>query len=374
MALRRDGYAGAILIVGAERHPPYERPPLSKSQLLGELPLERTHFRHSAAYKSAGIELSLGCSVEQIDLASSSAVLDDGRAIPFSQCILATGALARSLPVPGGDLGGVFVLRTLDHCERLRTALASGRRVVIAGGGYLGLEVAASARKLGAEVTLVEAASRLLVRSASQMMAGALLERQRAAGVKIVLEETITGVTGERAVESVILSSGRGVEADVLIVAIGAAPQTMLAERAAITCSNGVVVDEFCRTSTAGIYAIGDCASRFEPRYGRHLRFESVQSATYQARCASASIMGKPLPTARPPYFWSEQFDAKVQIAGFADPARPCDDAFVGDHRSFAVYRMQDGVLAAVETLNRPQDFVRAQTIIGTAGVALPAA
>lgn len=373
MALRRDGHAGPILLLGREGRPPYERPPLSKKFLLGETPSDRLMFRDAQAYAAQGVELLLGTMVEAIDADAATVTLGDGRVLAYGHCILATGASARRLPVPGGDLPGTFLLRTLDEAADLRSALRPGLRLVVAGGGYLGLEAAASAARLGARVSVVEACPALLQRSASAITAEALGARHRAAGVALILDRRIERVEGDGRVERVVLSDGTTLDADLLLVAIGAAPETGFAERAGIACRNGILVDEFCRTSAGGVYAIGDCANHLNPRFGRHLRLEAVQSATYQARCASAAITGKRLPPARIPYFWSEQFDAKLQIAGCVDPNGPLEDVLVGDPASaFAVYRIQEGELRAVEAVNRPQDFVRAQTMIGRRDFALP--
>lgn len=370
MSLRRDGYTGVIQLVGNETYPPYERPPLSKKALLGELPVERLILRDREAYAAAAIELLLEQSAASIDLSSSSVVLRSGRHLPFSHCILATGASAREVRVPGAELPGVSVLRGVDDLAALRARIELGTRIVVAGGGYLGLEVAASASRLGAVVAIVEAGPAILQRSASRITAQALVARHRAAGVRIITGGSIECIEGRGCVERVILSSGQQIPADLVLVAIGAAPETRLAQEIGIACDNGILVDEACRTSLQNVFAIGDCANHFNTRYGRHLRFESVQSATYQARCASAAIARKKQPQPRIPYFWSEQFDAKLQIAGFVDSSVPVEDVLIGNlEQDFAVYRFQGGVLVAVESVNRPQDFVRAQTLIGRGDV-----
>lgn len=375
MSLRRDGFTGKICLVGKEPYPPYERPPLSKKALIGELPFDRLILRNAEAYAAAGIELILNQAVASVDPSSSSVVLQDGRRIPFSYCILATGASARRMKIPGSELPGVLVLRGIDDTTALQSKIKSGLRVVVAGGGYLGLEAAASARKLGAAVTVVESGKAILQRSTSSISAHALLARHQAANVNIISGESIERIDGAESVEQVLLSSGSTVPADLVLIAIGAVPEIQLAQDIGIICDNGIVVDESCRTSISNIFAIGDCANHFNTRYGRHLRFESVQSATFQARCSSAAIVGKKQPPPRIPYFWSEQFDAKLQIAGFVDPSAPVVDILAGDPSTdFAVYRFQEGVLAAVETVNRPRDFVLAQTLIGRSDVQVPVA
>ncbi|CAH1696687.1 putative Chloroacetanilide N-alkylformylase, ferredoxin reductase component [Hyphomicrobiales bacterium] len=375
MSLRRDGFNGKICLIGKEAYPPYERPPLSKKALIGELPFDRLILRTAEAYAAAGIKLILDQAVASIDPSSSSVVLQDARRMPFSHCILATGASARRMRIPGAELPGVLVLRGIDDTTALQSKIKSGLRVVVAGGGYLGLEAAASASKLGAAVTVIEAGKAILQRSTSTISAHALLARHQAASVNIITGESIERIDGVESAEQVLLSSGRTIPADLVLIAIGAIPETQLAQDIGIICDNGIVVDESCRTNIPNIFAIGDCANHFNTRYGRHLRFESVQSATFQARCASAAIVGKKQPPPRIPYFWSEQFDAKLQIAGFVDPSVPVVDILAGDPASdFAVYRFQEGILAAVETVNRPRDFVLAQTLIGRSDVQVPVA
>ncbi|WP_159349108.1 NAD(P)/FAD-dependent oxidoreductase [Roseomonas harenae] len=375
LALRQGGFPGPVHLFGREAVSPYERPPLSKGFLLGTILEERLIFRSAAAYEAAGIRLVLGREVSQLDPANRRVVLNDGVAVDYAACILATGAEPRPLPVPGGGLPGILLLRSLEHARQLRAAIVPGLPVVVVGGGYLGLEVAASARKLGAEVTIIEAQPALLHRSASAITAEALASRHRAAGVRLLLGRQVARIEGSVRADGVTLAHGAFLPASLVLACIGAKPEVALAQAAGLACDDGIRVDAACRTAFPDLYAIGDCARQDDPRFGRPVRLESVQSATWQARCAAAAILGKALPTPRPAYFWSEQHDAKLQIAGLADPRMPCDDTLVGDPTgAFAVYRVQDGVLRTVEAVNRPRDFVRAHSLIGQRAVELPAA
>lgn len=372
MALRRDGHEGEIVLVGNEGHPPYDRPPLSKKALIEGSAADRLYLRAASAYAQASVDLRLGAPVVALDPEAREVRMVDGGTIRFDRCVLATGAAPRIPPIPGIGLPGVFVLRDLDDMTALRAAAGNARNAVILGGGYLGLELAASLRRLGLAVMVVEAAGSLLARSASTLCASALLARHEMAGTRVLTGARVSAVRGATAVEGLELSDGRFVSADLVVCAIGARPRIELAEAAGIACDNGILTGETCETGLPGIYAIGDCANWLSPTLGRRRRLESIQAATFQARIVSAAICGKPVPAERIPYFWSEQFDDKLQIAGVVDPAAPCRDEVVGDlDGDFAVYRFQRDTLAAVEALNRPRDFVLAQRLIGKPGISM---
>jgi 3-phenylpropionate/trans-cinnamate dioxygenase ferredoxin reductase subunit len=371
--LRQGGFTSPIRVFGRECFPPYERPPLSKKFLAGDIAPERVFLRNRDVYEKIGVELSTDTTVTSIDTASKQLRLGDGACISFDTCVLATGCDARRPPIPGIDLNGVFVLRTIDDALNLRDVLRTKKRLVIAGGGYLGLEVASSARMAGLDVVLIEGAPSLMQRSISPQ-ASAIIERKHGAeGTRLLLETTLTGIYGETEVEAVTTSHGERIETQSVLVSIGGSPAIELAQACGIRCDNGILVDERCRTSAAHIYAIGDCANQFHPLYGRHVRFEAVNSALFHARSAAADILGKPLPPAKPPTFWSEQCGSMLQIVGVPSPQEAGKDELVGDDKAFAVYRFQNGELVAVEALNRPKDFVRAHALIGRRDVTLPA-
>jgi len=375
ITLRQLKFTGAIRLIGREALAPYERPPLSKGFLSSEVASERLCFRTPEAYARADIELMLRCQVRALAPAGRRVVLDDGRAFPYDACILATGSSARRLNLPGAGLENIFVLRTIEDAQNLRRGLAPGCRLAVIGGGYLGLEAAASASKLGASVTVIEAQPSLLSRSASPLTAKALGQRHRRAGVEILLGETVKGFTGGRSVEAVMLASGAVIPADLVLVAAGGVAEAALARDAGLDCVDGILTDLDGRTSAEGVYAVGDCASSVQYAGGSHQRLESVQCAVQQARRAAAAILGLPRPALKVPYFWSEQFGLKLQIAGLVEPGLVTRDEVVGDlDGDFAVYRFHEDVLVAVEAFNRPRDFIQAQPRIGMRGVALPAA
>lgn len=370
--LRQQGFGDPILVFGRETFPPYDRPPLSKIFLSQNADPERLLLRNREAYKQSGVELFTGCTVDEIDPGANAIRLSDGKTIDFDSCVLATGADARLPDIPGLALEGVHVLRTIQDAARLRSIMKEGARLVVIGGGYLGLEVASSARACGVGVVVVEGASALMQRSISPMSAAMLERRHQAAGTRILLNMSVRSIDGETRVRSVTTSDGEVLEADAVLFAIGASPAVELAKRSGLRCDNGIVVDARCRTDASDVYAIGDCANQLHPAYGRHLRLEAISSALFHARSAAADLTGKPLPAPKPPSFWSEQCDLMLQVVGVPRPGMACEDVWRGDDSAFAVYRFQEGELVAVETANRPRDFVRAHALLGKRDVELP--
>lgn len=366
LTLRQLGYDGPVTVFGAEDLPPYSRPPLSKDFLTGALPIERMLLRTASAYLRANITIRLGEAVVALDPAAKTVTAASGDVFAYGACVLATGSSARRLPVSGEDLGGVLALRERGDADRLRELLKPGARIVIAGAGYLGLEIAASARNLGAEVTVIEAAARLLGRSTSFLTAGALAARHRREGVDLLLGCQISALEGEGTVREVVMADGRRIAADVVIASIGAVPAVDIARKAGIICGVGVLADIDCRTSAPDVYAIGDCAEWDMGDGCGPLRLESVQMASQGARTAAAAIVGAARPKPKLPYFWSQQYDLKLQIAGFVTAGVETEDALVGDAEgAFAVMRKRDGVLVSVEAVNMPAKYIEAQRLIG---------
>lgn len=359
--LRQYGYAGPVRIVGEEPLPPYQRPPLSKAWLKGEADSDSLLLRPREAWADLGVDLQTGTTVAAIDLEARKATLASGADLPFSALILATGATARTVPLPGADHSSVLRLRTATDADRIRAALGPDRRVVIIGGGYVGLEVAASARALGAEATIIEREPRLLARVASPELAAAFDRRHRAEGVEIVCAARPVEVLDGR---SVALDDGRLIEGDAVLVGVGAAPCDALARAAGLACADGVIVDERSRASASGVWAIGDCAFRPSPLFGLHMRIESVPSALEQARQAAADIAGAPQPQPEVPWFWSDQYDLKLQIAGIAvDPDQRIVRGDPGSDR-FSVWSLRQGRVLAVEAVGAPADFMGGKQLI----------
>ena len=356
VALRQKGFAGRIQLVGDEPHLPYQRPPLSKAFLVEDVPLDRLHLRPESYY-GPDTELLLGRRVDSVDASARSALLDDGRALPYGTLVLATGGRPRRLEVPGHELAGIHHFRTIADAEAVRAALAPGARLAVVGGGYVGLEVAAAARKRGATVHLFEVAPRLLSRVASPVVAAFFLGRHRAAGVDIRLGASAVGFAGKGRVSRVRLADGSEVEVDAVVVGIGIAANVELGAACGCAVDNGLVVGRDARTNVDGILAIGDCTAQWSEHLGRHLRLESVPNANAQAEAAAATILGA-APAATPvPWFWSEQYDAMLQMVGVA---REGDESVVrGDPVAgpFTEFYLSEGRLVAAACINRAPDF-----------------
>lgn len=314
--LRSAGYTGALTLIGEEHVPPYQRPPLSKAYLKGEMALERLFLRPESWYRDNAIELRLDTRADAIDIADK-VVVAGGKEIEYNELVLATGSVPRRLPPgAGGDLPGVHVVRTVSDVDRMAPEMAQARRVVVIGGGYIGLEAAAVAASLERRVTIVEAGLRVLGRVAAPETAAAIRELHRSHGVDILEETGVEAVVGEGRATGVRLAGGRQIEADLVIVGIGISPATALAEAAGIEVENGIKVDARGRTSAPHVWAAGDCTSL--PYRGKRIRLESVQNAIDQAECVADNILGAEREYDPVPWFWSDQYDLKLQIAGLA--------------------------------------------------------
>jgi 3-phenylpropionate/trans-cinnamate dioxygenase ferredoxin reductase component len=365
-SLREEGFDGAIALLSAEAHLPYQRPPLSKAFLKGNVELDGLPLRAGQFYRDNRIDLLLGEAAARIDRNASRLELDSGRRLAYGHLVLATGARQRPLEVPGVDLDGVLVLRDLTDARALRERLGTARRIVVIGAGFIGLEIAATAASLGREVTVVEVAPRPLGRALSAAASAFFLEAHEAFGAQFRLGVGVAALHGrDGAVNAVELSDGAMLPADLAIVGIGVLPEDALAREAGLACENGVVVNALLETSDPSISAVGDCAVFPSALLGFAVRLESVQNAVDQARCLARRLVGRPEAYAALPWFWSDQGDLKLQIAGLS---HGCDQWVVrGDPlaRSFAVFGFRGEELAAVETVNRPGDHMAARRIIG---------
>ncbi len=313
--LRALGHDGAVTLIGEEPAPPYQRPPLSKAYLLGEMPQERLWLRPPGFWAENGVDLRLGQPVAALDRAAQTVTLADGETLPYDRLALTTGSAARRLPAAlGGDLPGVYTVRTLADVDAMRAEFRPGARAVVIGGGYIGLEAAAVARKFGVEVTLIEAAPRILQRVAAPETSAHIAALHRARGVTILEGTRLDRLTGSARVAGVRLEDGRELPADFVITGIGITPGTALAQAAGLTLDNGIATDEMARTSDPAIWAAGDCASF--PWQGGRIRLESVGNAIDQAEAAAANMLGAGQPYMAKPWFWSDQYDLKLQIAG----------------------------------------------------------
>jgi 3-phenylpropionate/trans-cinnamate dioxygenase ferredoxin reductase component len=369
-SLRQQGWQGDITLVGEEPVLPYQRPPLSKAYLAGRMSAEQMLIKNAAAYEKAGVKLRLGVRAERIDRAQQQVHLATGEVLCYSALALTLGARVRELPVPGADLGGVFYLRTLADLDRIKAhaALIGCRRAVMVGGGYIGLETAAGLRQLGLSVTLLEAMPRLLQRVTSAEVSAFYRRVHTEEGVDIRCGKSVQRILGEAAVTAVRCEDGETFAADLVIVGIGVLPNVELAAAAGLDVGNGIRVNAFAQTSDPLIVAAGDCTEFFSEAHGLTLRLESVPHAMAQASCAAATLCGKPVRYQAQPWFWSDQYDLKLQMAGLSqghDQALVRGDSRLG--RSFSVYYLAGGRLQAVDCINRPKDFMLGKKLIAAA-------
>jgi len=364
--LRQLGFEGSIVLIGDEPIPPYERPPLSKAWLKGEASAESLALRPAEFYGTQKIDLRLNTVVTGIDRAAKIVSLGTGETVAYDRLILALGARARRLPIPGIELDGVLELRTAADADKLKAALGPGKRLAVVGGGYVGLEAAASARGLGAEATIIERESRVLARVACQQLSDFFEAYHRAQGVTIEVSAGVDGLEGANGrVTGVRLTDGRLVPCDAALIGVGAVPNEEIARDAGLTCDGGIVVDLSARTSDPSIFAIGDCTKRPLPLYDRTMRLESVPNALEQAKQAAAAIYGRPPLPPEVPWFWSDQYDLRLQIAGI--PFDATQIVVRGDIEAgkFALFHLaEDGLVRAVEAVNASTEFMGGRRIV----------
>ena len=363
--LRQRAWDGEIRLIGEEPWLPYHRPPLSKTFLAQSQSPNDILIRPQASYAKADIATELSSRVTRIDTENRQVYLEDGSALDFDALVLATGARARALPIPGSELDGVHQLRNAEDVLAIRRRVASGRDAVIVGGGYIGLETAASLRQAGMNVTILEAQSRVLQRVTSAEISAFYQRVHREEGVRILSDARITEIQGKGSVQAVCLNGQPALPADLVIVGVGVTPETSLAEAAGLDVDDGIVVNEFGETSAPGIYAVGDCTRHYNPIYKRWLRLECIQNATDQAKTVAAALTGNPAPYSALPWFWSDQYDMKLQIAGLSQGA---DNIVlrgeVARGRSFSAFYFKGARLLACDAVNRPIDFSVSKKII----------
>jgi 3-phenylpropionate/trans-cinnamate dioxygenase ferredoxin reductase subunit len=351
-SLRQGGFTEAITMVADEPFPPYQRPPLSKKFLTERGKPESLYLRPEMFWRDQNVALVPDVAATSINVQARTVALADGRALAYGTLVLATGTCARRLPVAGIDLAGVFSLRSIGDVQRLRPALDAVSRVVIVGGGYIGLEVAAVMRTEGREAIVLEAEDRVLKRVTAPEVSSFFDQFHRARGVDIRLGTRLAGIVGEQRVSALRLADGTEIATDVVLLATGAQPNVELARDAGLACEDGIAVDEIARTSAPDIYAIGDCTRFPSRRYGRKLRLESVQNAIDQGKTAAAAILDKAQPYDPVPWFWSDQYEIKLQIAGMLDGYD--DVEIVGDPAAakFSAEYRKNGRLIAVDAIN----------------------
>jgi 3-phenylpropionate/trans-cinnamate dioxygenase ferredoxin reductase subunit len=362
--LRREGFAGRLILVSDEAELPYQRPPLSKKYLTGEMPADRLVFRHRTFYEQHNVELKLGAHAVRVDRKTRNVQLSNGEAVSYDRLLLCLGAVARRLTCPGADLAGIHYLRKIGDADAIRESLKQGARVVIVGGGYIGLETAATARAMGCPVTVLEMADRVMNRVVASNVSEYFEREHRSHGVKILCNSRVARLEGGARVERVICADDSSYPADVLIVGVGAIANSQLAGDAGLDCDNGIVVDGGCRTSDPEIFAAGDCSNYFSNRYQARVRLESVDNAFEQSKVAALNMLDKPALYDRIPWFWSDQYDNKLLIVGISSGHE--QQVTRGDPatRSFSICYLKGGELQAVEAINHSKDYMAARKLI----------
>jgi 3-phenylpropionate/trans-cinnamate dioxygenase ferredoxin reductase subunit len=370
-SLRQGGFSGPIVMVGEEPLLPYQRPPLSKAFLSGETDLQALELKPGAAYEKINVEVRTAVRVEAIDRTAKSVSLGDGTHLTYDKLVLATGGRPRTLAIPGlghaDRLSNLHYLRTLHDAKRIRDQLHGGFRLVIVGGGYIGLEVAAVARRHGLQVTLLEALPRVLARVTAPELSDFYAAVHRRAGVDIRTTTAIRSASLDasgNAVASVTTSDGDVLPTDALVIGVGLIPNVELAERCGLAVENGIIVDEFNRTADPDVLAIGDCSNHPSALYGRRVRIESVPNALGQARAAAATLCGRGQPYSAVPWFWSDQYNLKLQIVGLSQDYDSLVLRGRPEDRSFIAFYLKDDRIIASDAVNRPKEFMQAKRLV----------
>jgi len=362
--LRREGFGGRLVLISEENELPYQRPPLSKKFLSRELGVDRLPFRHQSFYDEHRIDLKLGARAVRLDPAAHQVELADGEMLNYDRLLLCLGATSRRLTCPGAELAGVHYLRGIADVAPIQAGFRPGARALIIGGGYIGLETAATCRKMGCEVTVLEMADRVMNRVVAPSVSQFFALEHRTQGVNLICDTRVVRLEGQGKVERVVCADGTSHTADLVIVGVGAVATTELANDAGLACDNGIVVDEYCRTSDAAIYAAGDCTNHPSLRFGRRVRLESVDNAYEQAKTAALNMLERPTTHDRVPWFWSDQYDNKLLIVGLSQDYD--SQVLRGDPatRSFSVCYLKGRELLAVEAVNHSKDYMAARKLI----------
>jgi NADPH-dependent 2,4-dienoyl-CoA reductase/sulfur reductase-like enzyme len=368
ISAREAGYRAPIRIVADEADLPYQRPPLSKAYLAGTVAHSNLILRGADFFAAQRIDMQLRVRAVRIDRDAHCVELQSGEKLGYDTLLIATGSRARKLAIPGHDRDGISYLRTLDDAVDLKRRLEAATSVVIVGGGFIGLEVAATAAKAGKTVTLIEAASRLLERAVSPLISNYLRDLHQSHGVDIRFNETVVRIDdGPDGTHDVVCGDGSSIHGDLIVAGIGGIANDELAAAAGLTCSNGIDVDDCGRTDAPGIYAAGDCSNHYSHLASRRVRLESVQNATDQGKAVGAAIAGKPEPYDSVPRFWSDQYDAKLQIVGLSAPSDLAVIRGAIDQGRFSVFYYRGAALTAVDSINRPGDQMIARRLIAAA-------
>lgn len=364
--LRQNGYEGALVLIGDETQPPYQRPPLSKAYLKGELEEDRLYLKADNFYEDNDVTTKFGVTAQSINRGEKSVSLSNGELIEYDKLLISTGTVARQIPLKGAELDGVHTLRTIDDVKRLSAAISPDMKIGIIGAGYIGLEVAASLRGRGNDVTVIEAAPRVLARVMPEEMSAFFQSLHEGHGVNFHIGKGTKSIEGEGKVEKIVLDDGAEIPCDIVLLSVGASPVIGIAEAAGLKIDNGIFVNEMAQTSDADIYAAGDCASFFSKRYDRIIRLESVQNAIDQGKVAAQAMLGQEISYNPLPWFWSDQYDVKLQIAGLSQGFDRFEIEGDTSDNSFTVTYFKDGKPICVDAVNQPRAHMMARRSLNT--------
>ena len=371
--LREEGFDGRVVLIGAEPQLPYDRPPLSKNYLRGVTPFEKTLLRPADFYRERDIEMRLGTTVTRVDAEKRTVALHDGERLEFDQLLIATGGKNRRFPIPGIDLPGVYDLRTVADADRIREAMARGGRAVVVGMGFIGAEVAAAMRQSGLDVVAIEPFKTPLYRALGEEIGRVVEGLHRDNGVEMILDDAVTAFEGAGKVERVVTRNGRRIDCSLAVFGLGIEPATELVAGTPVRVDNGIVVDDQCRTNVPGIFAAGDVANHYHPVCGRQMRVEHWQNGVKQGAAAARSMLGRGQTYDEVHWFWSDQFDANIQYAGFH---AAWDQIVVRgslESRKFLAFYLTGGRVESVVAINQGRDMRRTVPIIKARGAVDPA-
>lgn len=364
-ALRKDGFDGEIIIISDEGYLPYHRPPLSKDFLKQNLAVEKMSFKSADFYEEQKISINLDTQINSIDLTSNHAITEDA-SFNFDYLVFATGASPRLLPMENADSKNLFYLRQITDVLSMHQQITPHKEIVLIGGGYIGLEVASAMIELGLKVTILEAEERILQRVTSPEVSQFYNDYHSKKGVRIICNAKVTNLNAEnQMINSVSLESGENLAADIVLVGIGAIPNTQLAASIGLECDNGIKTDQYCRTSIPNILAVGDCTSSFNSLYNKEFRLESVPNALAQSKVASSSILGNELFNNEMPWFWSDQYDLKLQMAGLSSGYDECHIIGDTDSAEFIACYGKEGYLIALDSVNQSRQFMLFKKALG---------
>lgn len=363
-SLKKRAFDGSVTLIGDELLLPYQRPPLSKKYFKGELAIDQMYIKGPATYDAAGVIQKLGRTVASIDRDGKNVTLEDGELIAYDKLVLATGTRARKLPVPGAELPQIKYLRTKDDVDDIKQSIKPDSKLLIVGAGYIGLEVAASAVKQGVEVVVLEAMDRVLQRVTSPTVSEFFQNVHAQEGVDIRLNASLKSFQAKGSGATALIEGGEAIDFDCAIIGIGVIPNSEIADAAGLICDNGIVVDEFTKTNDPHIYAVGDCSNHPSFIYDRRIRLESVPNAMGQAKSAAASICGEDTAYDEVPWFWSDQYDIKLQTVGLCQGHDQIVVRGESSKRKMAVFYLKAGQLIAVDAINSPAEFMVSKKLV----------